>query len=153
MSSSDQQIVIFPTNRNRNRFAEPTSVRIGIGIVSEFQNLQIGIGIIFVRWEVLANNSQIPDIYFFSKSVKKISFLPYLFFIWKIYRANKIIARYIHTFLNIFNKIIRYSWILWKIFVNRNNICQINIFANRINIREMKFWRIGIIFMKWNCGK
>ena len=34
--------------RNRNRFAEPISVRIGIGIVCEFHNLQIGIGIIFV---------------------------------------------------------------------------------------------------------
>ena len=37
---SDQRIVIFPANRNRNRFEEPTSVRIGIGIVHEFQNLQ-----------------------------------------------------------------------------------------------------------------
>ena len=54
--TSDQQIVIFPANRNRNRFWEPTSVQIGIGIVREFQNLQIGIGIIFVRWEVFANN-------------------------------------------------------------------------------------------------
>ena len=45
-----QQIVNYPGNKNRNRFAEPTSVKIGIGIVREFQNLQIGIGIIFVRW-------------------------------------------------------------------------------------------------------
>ena len=29
----DQRIVIFPANRIRNRFAEPSSVRIGIGIV------------------------------------------------------------------------------------------------------------------------
>ena len=36
---SGQRIVIFPANRNRNRFAEPTSVGIGIGIVCEFQNL------------------------------------------------------------------------------------------------------------------
>ena len=64
--NSDQQLVIFPANRNRNRFAEPTSVRIEIGIVCEFQNLQIGIGIIFVRWEVFANYSQIPEIFFFS---------------------------------------------------------------------------------------
>ena len=63
--SSDQQIVIFPANRIRNRFAEPTSVR--IGIVCEFQKLRIGIGIIFVRWEVFVNNSQIPDICFFLK--------------------------------------------------------------------------------------
>ena len=31
--SSDQQIVIFPANRIRNRFAESTSVQIGIVIV------------------------------------------------------------------------------------------------------------------------
>ena len=55
--SSDQRIVIFPAKRNRNRFAEPTSVPIGIGIDREFQNMRIGIGIIFVRWEVLENNS------------------------------------------------------------------------------------------------
>ena len=92
---SDQKMVIFPENRNRNRFAELTSVRIGIGIICEFQNLQIGIGIIFVRWEVFANNSQIPDIYFFSK---KFLFLDsYIFFIRKIYRANKAIVRYMHT--------------------------------------------------------
>ena len=58
---SDQQIVIFPANRNR--FAEASSVQIGIGIVREFQNLRIGIGIIFVRWEVFANYSQIPKIF------------------------------------------------------------------------------------------
>ena len=57
---SDQRIVIFPTNRNRNRFAEPTSVKIGIGIVCEFQNLQLGLGITFVRLEVFAKYSQIP---------------------------------------------------------------------------------------------
>ena len=63
--SSDQQIVIFPAKRNRNRFAEPSSVQIGIGIVHEFQNLQIGIGIVFVRWEAFANYSQIPKINLF----------------------------------------------------------------------------------------
>ena len=72
--SSDQRIVIFPANRNMNRFAEPTSVRIGIGIVREFQNLGIGIGIIFVRWEVFANYSRIPEIYFFSIVFQNISF-------------------------------------------------------------------------------
>ena len=40
--------------------------------------------------------------------------------------------------------LIRYSWIVWKIFVNRNNIHQINIIANRNNIHEKKLWRIGI---------
>ena len=52
---SDEQLVIFPTNRNMNRFVEPTSVEIGIGIVCESQFLRIGIGKIFVRWEVYAN--------------------------------------------------------------------------------------------------
>ena len=81
-SSSDHQIVNFPANRNRNRLAEPTSVQIGKGIVCEFQNLPTGIGIIFVRWEVFANNSQIPDINFFSKKCQKILFLDsYIFFI------------------------------------------------------------------------
>ena len=54
---SVQRIVIFPANRNRNRFAEPPSVGIKIRIVREFQNLQLGIGIIFVSWEVFANCS------------------------------------------------------------------------------------------------
>ena len=39
----DQRIVIFTVNSNRKRFAKPTSVQIGIGIICEFQNLQIGI--------------------------------------------------------------------------------------------------------------
>ena len=69
--ASDQRIVIFPAKRNRNRFADPASVRKGIGIVCVFQNLRIGIGIVFVRWEVFVNNSQIPDIYFFSKKFIK----------------------------------------------------------------------------------
>ena len=45
---SVKPLVIFPANRNRNTFAEPSSVRIGIGIVCECQNLRIRIGIIFV---------------------------------------------------------------------------------------------------------
>ena len=134
---------------NRNRFAEPTSVRIGIGIVREFQNLRIGIGIIFVRWEVFANNSRIPDIFFSLKKLSKIFFVDsYIFFIWKIYPANKSIVRYMHT-LYIYWIRIRYSWILWKIFVNRNIICQIKIFVNRNNIHEMKLWRIGIGIYSW----
>ena len=55
--SSVQHIVIFPANMIRNRFMEATSVRIGIGLVCEFPNLRIGIGIIFVRREVFANYS------------------------------------------------------------------------------------------------
>ena len=49
----------------------------------------------------------------------------------------------------IFNLRIRYSWILWKIFVNRNKICKINIFANRNNIHKMKLWRIEIGIYSW----
>ena len=36
-------------------------------------------------------------------------------------------------------------------FVNRNNICQLKIFANRKNIHDMKLWRIlggGYTFQK-----
>ena len=38
----------------------------GIGIVCEFQNLQIGIEIIFLRWEVFTNYSQKPEIFVLS---------------------------------------------------------------------------------------
>ena len=43
-----------------------------------------------------------------------------------------------------------YSWIPWKIYVNRNNICQIKIFKNRNNIHEMTLWRIGIGIYLWH---
>ena len=43
----------------------------------------------------------------------------------------------------IFNIKIRCSWILWKLFVNRNIICQIIIFSNRNNVQKMKLLRIG----------
>ena len=49
----------------------------------------------------------------------------------------------------LFNIRLRYSWILWKIFVNGNNIHQITIFANRNNIHEMKVLRIGIGIYLW----
>ena len=81
LCGSDQWIVIFTANRNRNRFAEPTSVQIGIEIVCELQNLWIGIGIIFVRWEVFAKNSQIPDVFFSLKNFLKIS-ISWLFYIF-----------------------------------------------------------------------
>ena len=51
--------------------------------------------------------------------------------------------------LYIFHIKIRYSWMLWKIFVNRNNICKINIFAIRNNIYNMKLWRIGVGIYLW----
>ena len=58
-----------------------TSVQIGIGIVCEFQSLRIGLRIIFVRWEIFANNSQIPDIYIFSKKMfKNFFFLTPIYF-------------------------------------------------------------------------
>ena len=79
--ASDQRMVIFPANRNRNRFAEPSSVQIGIGIVLEFQNLRIGIGIVIVRWEVFANYSRMHKIIFFCIifSLKFFSFVPFIF--------------------------------------------------------------------------
>ena len=49
----------------------------------------------------------------------------------------------------IFNIKVRYSWILWKIFVNRTNICQITLFANMNNIYEMKTCQIGIGIYLW----
>ena len=41
-----------------SREQETICVQIGIAIVCEFQNLQIGIGIILFIWEVLTNYSQ-----------------------------------------------------------------------------------------------
>ena len=60
MDSSVQRIVLIPANRNRNKFAESTSVGLVIGIVCEFQNLQIGIGIVFFGREVFVDYPQIP---------------------------------------------------------------------------------------------
>ena len=145
LKTTDQQIVIFPANRNRNRFAEPTSVRIGIGIVCESKNLHIRIGIIFVRWQLFANYSQISEIFFLSYIILIISF-SWLLYIFPLINLlgkenySEIYAYYLYIFLIK----IRYWWILWKIFVNRNIIHQIAILANRNNIHEMKLWRIGI---------
>ena len=47
-----QQRDISTVNSNRNIFTEPSFVQIGIGIVHEFQNLGIEIGIVYIRWEV-----------------------------------------------------------------------------------------------------
>ena len=83
VESSKQRIVIFPANRNRNRFVEPTSLIIGIGIVREFQNLLIGIEIIFARWKVFSNYSRIPEIYFFAQLFSNNFFFcnSYIFFV------------------------------------------------------------------------
>ena len=146
----DQQIVIFSANRNRNRFAGP-SVRIGIGIVPEFQNLQIGIGIIFVRWEEFANYSQIPEIYFSFLFSKKIFFLTIIYFFhWKFLPGKQSHSDIHPHSLYIFNIRIRYSWIPWKIYVNRTKGRQITLFANRNIIHEMKLWRIGIGTYLWH---
>ena len=83
---SDQQIVNFPANRNRNRFAEPTSARIGIGIVHEFQNLLIGIGIIFARYFLFYYNILISISGFF---------LWYLFILsLGLFHIEKIISKF-----------------------------------------------------------
>ena len=122
-----------------------TFIRIGIGIVHEFQNLQIGIGIIFVRWKVFLNYSQIPEIFSLSNF-----FLIFLFFLLLyIFCLKNLLGKQSHSeiyaySLYILNIWIRYSWILWQIFVNWNNICQIIIFTNRNNINVMKLWQIGI---------
>ena len=148
MHISEQRIVIFPANRNR--FTEPTYVRIGMGVVRESQNLRIGIWIIFVRWELFANYSQI--------SLKKNSLILYIyiyFFFTLIYFSlEKLTGQtnhsgiYAHS-LNIFPIKIRYSWILCKIFVNRNIIRQIRTLSKRNNIPEMKMWQIGIGIYLW----
>ena len=144
MQISDQWIVIFSANRNRNKLAEPTSVWIGIWIVCESQNLWIGIGIIFVRWEVFANYSQLPEIIFLSDfSNNFFSWVLYIFPLKNLPGKENHIEIYAHS-LYIFIIKIRYSWILLNIFLNRNIICQITILVNRNNIYEMKLWQIGI---------
>ena len=74
------------------------------------QNLKKGIGIIFVRWDVYANYSWIPEIYFsihFFSNNSSFSFLIYLLF-------EKLTRKQTHSEINayslcIFNIIIRYS--------------------------------------------
>ena len=114
---SDQRLVIFPANKNRNRFAEQIFVRIGIGIVLEFQNLRIGIGILFVRWKVFTNYSQRPKIYFFSNFFLIISFswLLYIFHLETLPAKQSHSEIYAYS-LYIFNVKIKYSWIIWKIY-------------------------------------
>ena len=67
-----------------------------------------------------------------------------------MYRSNKAIFSEIYAYsLYIFNKKIRHSWILWTIFVNRNNFGQIKIFANRNNIHDIELLKIGIGIYSW----
>ena len=133
-----------------NRFAEPSFVQIGIRIVCEFQNLQRGIGIVFDRWDLLMNNSQIPKTNFFCKIFLFNSFfLILLFFHLKNLQGKQSHSELYKFSLYIFNFKIRYSWILWIIFVIGNNIHQITLLANRNNIPEMKLWYIGIGIYSW----
>ena len=87
---------------------------------------------------------------FFQKNFWNFFFLDsYIFFISKNLPAKHSHSEIYSYSLYIFSKRIRYSWILWKIVVNRNNIRQISIFANRNNIQEIKLWRIGIGIYSW----
>ena len=81
---------------------------------------------------------------FSSKKCLKITFS----WLWYIFNLTNLLSKPSHSeiysfSLYIFNIRIRYSWIIWrKKIVNRNNICQINIFSKRNNIHEMKLWQI-----------
>ena len=107
--SSVQRIVIFPANRNRNRFVDPTSVQIGIGKSHEIQNLQIGTGKIFVRREVFTNYLWIPEILFSLSFFTIFLFLDsYIFIISKNLpgkQNHRVIFSY---FTNIFNFTTKY---------------------------------------------
>ena len=140
---SDKWKVIFPANRNRNRFAEPISVQIGIGIVCELQNLRIGIGIIFVTWAVFANYSQIPEIYFFSSFVLIIPYsqLLYVFFCEKFTWQTKP----------------KWDICLLSIYIQYKNKIFMNTWKKHLWIGiifiKLQCSPIGKIFMNWNCGK
>ena len=104
----------------------------------------------FVTWVAFANYSQIPEIYIFSYFFLIIPYSQLLY----DFHLKKLPDKQSHSqiyayFLYIFNRKIRYSWILWKICVNSNNIHQITIFANRNNIHELKLWWIGIGIYLW----
>ena len=101
----------FFANRNRNRFVESPSVRIAIGILWKFQNLWIGIGIIFVRWEVFANYSRTSEIYFskFFSLKKSYSWLLYIFLLLKNLLGKQSHCEIYPYSLYIFNIRIRYS--------------------------------------------
>ena len=51
--------------------------------------------------------------------------------------------------LYIFNIRIRYSWIIWKVFGNRNNIRPITIFSNKNNSHEINLWQFGVGIYSW----
>ena len=111
------RIVTFPANKNRKILAELTSVHIGIGIVCEFQNLRIWI--VFIRQEVFGNNSWNPEIIFLSLIYSLFLVLDlYIFFSWKNLTGKQNHSKIISYFTCILNPKIKYSWIIWKIFMN-----------------------------------
>ena len=102
-SFSVQWIVIFPTYRNRNRFAEQTSVNIGIEIVCDFQNLRIWIGIVLIWREIFKNYLQIQKyfvLYIFFLIIS-CSWLMYIFHLKKITLQTKPCCNTIFFFLHI----------------------------------------------------
>ena len=112
--------------------------------------MQNGIGIILVGWEVFANCSWIPEMYIFSIFflIFSFSWLRFIFHLKNLpgkQNQREIYSYFIYTFT--FK--IRYWPILWNIFVIRNDIHQIMIFANRNNIHEIKLWGIGIGIYLW----
>ena len=105
----------------------------------------------FVRWEIFAKYSWISEIFFLSYIILIISFswLLYIFPLKKLPGKENYREIYAHS-LYIFLFKIRYSWILWNIFVNRNIIRKITMLANRNNIYEMKLWRIEMGIYSWH---
>ena len=109
----------------------------------------IGIGIKFNTWQLFTNYSWIPEkyIFFFLLLITPYSQLLKVFHLKNL--LGKLSHSEIHAYsLYVFNRKIC-SWILWKIFANRNNICQITMFANRNIIHELKLLQIGIGIYLW----
>ena len=128
-----------------------TSVQMGIGVVFEFQNWQIGIEIVFVWHEVSANYSQLPKLLFlFIVPSYFFLFLTRIYFLSvKTYLAHKILGVRFLYYTCILNIEIKGSWMFWKAFVNGNNFCVIILFYNRNNIHKIKMWRRGIEIYLW----
>ena len=109
-----QRIVIFPSKINRNWFMGHASVQ--IGIVCEYQNRLIGIGIIFVRQELIVFFLYLRFFFFLFFSLFLIYFL-YIFFIIKLTWLTKPLWDIFISYVHIENK--------YNIFVNTlKNICK-----------------------------
>ena len=87
---------------------------------------------------------KISLIYYFNN----FSFLTLIYFSFDKLTGQKSHSEIYAYSLYIFLIKIRYSWILWKVFVNRNIIRQITVLANRNNIHEM-LWVIGMGINLW----